>query len=148
MAVKVVKGNLLYSNCDIIGHQVNCKGVMGAGVAKQLVNMYPGLLSGYRKSLNSLPRPLGNVYMHQENGKLIANIFGQDSYGRYGLHTNYDALTDGLVKLHSFAKKHGYTIGLPYGIGCGLAGGDWKIVEKIINSIFGSSNVSCYLYKL
>lgn len=32
--VRVVNGNLLSYNGRIIAHQVNCKGVMGAGVAK------------------------------------------------------------------------------------------------------------------
>ena len=34
--IKEVKGNLLKAKEFIIGHQVNCKGVMGAGVAKQI----------------------------------------------------------------------------------------------------------------
>ena len=32
------RGNLLESTEDFIAHQVNCKGVMGAGVAKQIKN--------------------------------------------------------------------------------------------------------------
>ena len=31
-----VKGNLLEADVDVIMHQVNCKGVMGAGVARQI----------------------------------------------------------------------------------------------------------------
>lgn len=30
----ITNGNLLNTNINIIAHQVNCQGVMGAGVAK------------------------------------------------------------------------------------------------------------------
>jgi hypothetical protein len=36
-------------------------------------------------------------------------------------------------------------VGIPF-IGCGLAGGDWRIVEKIINEIF--KNRTIYVYYL
>ena len=32
------QGNLMQANAWIVAHQVNCKGVMGAGVAKQIRN--------------------------------------------------------------------------------------------------------------
>jgi hypothetical protein len=28
------------------------------------------------------------------------------------------------------------TLALPYGLGCGLAGGDWKVVYEIIRDVF------------
>lgn len=33
--IKTIEGNILDAEEDIICHQVNCKGVMGAGLAKQ-----------------------------------------------------------------------------------------------------------------
>ena len=27
-------------------------------------------------------------------------------------------------------------MGIPYGLGCGLAGGDWNVVYNIINDVF------------
>ncbi len=34
--VKIVKGNILNATEDIICQQVNCMGIMGAGLAKQI----------------------------------------------------------------------------------------------------------------
>ena len=34
-------GDLLESNCNFICHQVNCQGVMGSGIAKQIRNLFP-----------------------------------------------------------------------------------------------------------
>lgn len=44
-------GDILHTEADVICHQVNCKGVMGAGLAKQIRNQLlsqnlPGNLSG------------------------------------------------------------------------------------------------------
>lgn len=34
--IKIIQGDLLEAKENIIAHQVNCKGVMGSGVAKQI----------------------------------------------------------------------------------------------------------------
>ena len=39
--VKEVKGDLLSSDVKIRCHQVNCRGVMGAGLALQVKQKYP-----------------------------------------------------------------------------------------------------------
>ncbi|RAP14807.1 hypothetical protein HS9_00130 [Bacillus velezensis] len=36
------------------------------------------------------------------------------------------------------------SITLPYGIGCGLAGGNWNDVNKMIESIFEDYEVTIY----
>ncbi|WP_223260709.1 hypothetical protein [Bacillus sp. LNXM65] len=41
--IKTVDGNILEASEDIICHQVNCKGVMGAGLAKQIKSKYPNI---------------------------------------------------------------------------------------------------------
>ena len=52
----VVSGNLLEIEEGIICHQVNCQGVMGAGVAKAIASRYPQVLSAYRE-LCDTPTP-------------------------------------------------------------------------------------------
>lgn len=51
--IKIVKGDILQASEDIIGHQVNCQGVMGAGLAKQIRNKYPHVYDEYRKLCSS-----------------------------------------------------------------------------------------------
>jgi len=38
-------------------------------------------------------------------------------------------------------------VGVPYGISCGLAGGNWKIIKAIIEDIFLDSMIECYIVK-
>jgi hypothetical protein len=42
--VKIVKGDLLKSDCQYIAHGVNCQGVMNSGIAKQIRDKYPEVL--------------------------------------------------------------------------------------------------------
>lgn len=69
-------------------------------------------------------------------GKLyVAGIYGQDDYGCTGQYTQYPAVEQGLKRVSEFAKQHNLPVYLPYGIGCGLAGGDWNIVSTIIHDV-------------
>lgn len=47
--IKTVEGNILDAEEDIICHQVNCKGVMGAGLAKQIKSKYPNVYKDYKR---------------------------------------------------------------------------------------------------
>ena len=45
--VKIVNGNLLESEADIIAHQVNCSGVFNSGVAKSICEHDYGVYRDY-----------------------------------------------------------------------------------------------------
>ena len=121
-------------DADVFVHQTNCMGVMGAGIAKQIRDQCPKTYRLYRE-LCDLYRHnpielLGTCEFVEENGKIICNAFGQCGFRRPGCNTDYDALR---ACFQTIAQKHSEkTIALPYKIGCGLAGGDWNVVETMI----------------
>lgn len=49
MAVVVKEGNVFDSDADIICHQVNCQGVMGSGVAKEVRERFPNVYEQYHE---------------------------------------------------------------------------------------------------
>ena len=123
--MKTIKGNLLNQKEGIILHQVNCKRVMGAGIAKQIRSLYP---QHYIDYLNS-PQQLGDIVVtHVSPTLTIVGLFAQDGYGRNKQHTNYKALEQCLIKVAQLNEQH---IFAPYKIGCGLGGGDWEIVQQL-----------------
>lgn len=68
------------------------------------------------------------------------------------MQTDYDALRSCLQSLkdtvtHSNETKNHTSIAIPYGIGCGLAGGDWAIVEGMIEEVLGGCEVTVYRFK-
>lgn len=143
------KGNLLESSCAIICHQVNCQGVMGAGIAKQLRDKYSGLYEAYRCLVekNGKENCLGRVFFFQPaSGRIIANMFAQFHYlPRTVVNTDYKAFRECCKSIKDFVLERAQIescsvgdikIGFPYKIGCGLAGGDWNIVSRILEEEF------------
>lgn len=151
-------GNLLESNCDIICHQVNCQKVMGSGIAKQIREKWPvvyytycDLIEYYRDLglVDDSSDLLGQMQLIKTEDKYVANFFSQDKYlPRSICHTDYKAFRMCCVKLKDqvIGLNKNLTIGFPYKIGCGLAGGDWSIVEKIIEEEFEHFNVEIWKY--
>ena len=152
-------GNLLEADVDYIVHQVNCQGAMGSGIAKQIRAKWPHVYDEYKWFLdcskNVWNRPaLGRIQIiledpDKEVGKCrnIVNFFSQDHYlPRNVVNTDYNAFRSCCEELRTVALKH-QIIGFPYKIGCGLAGGDWNIVESIINEVFADYNVEIYIYE-
>ncbi|WP_168898328.1 macro domain-containing protein [Bacillus sp. ISTL8] len=155
--IKVVEGDILQASEDIIGHQVNCRGVMGSGLAKQIRNKYPEAYDDYILFCKTVPSSelLG---CHQfvfvpdcdtRRFKIVANLFGQFNYGRQKgvLYTDYKALETCLSELKEYAKEDELSVALPYKLGCGLANGDWdNVVYPMIERIFTDYDVTLYKF--
>jgi len=149
MHMQFVKGDVLELKADIICHQVNCQGVMEAGLAKQVADQYPIVKKKYKElcSQKSPSELLGTFQLvYVAENRAIANIFGQMFYGNDGkLYTNYEAFRSALKSL---ADQHpGKSVALPYGIGCGLAGGDWNTVYNIIREVFANDDRKVFICK-
>ena len=115
MSIKHVKGDILTTptrNEDtVICHQVNCCGVMGAGLAKQIRDKWPVVFDEYKKICGT--DRLGDSQTVQVAPQLyVANLFGQLNYGRDKRQTNYAALAAaifGEMKVHPNASERGYS---------------------------------------
>lgn len=151
--IKEVKGNLLEAAEFIIAHQVNCKGVMGAGVAKQVkekllpkeaFTKYYILCKQYPANILLGHVQLCNIHTNGQP-KIIANLFAEDVPTGRGLDTNYEALQKCLDQL--FENKH-CTFALPGYLGCGLAGGDWNRVYDMIRNTAEAHGADVTLYYL
>lgn len=127
----------------IIVHQVNCKGVMGAGFAKQVRDRYPELYAQYRIMCQSASSKdlLGHIMIYEEDDKIIVNMFSQEDYGNGVRQTDYEAMDKALQSLRVLYPND--IIIAPYKIGCGLGGGDWSVVSKILQkyNIETSTNI-------
>lgn len=144
---KRLKGNILDARHGIICQQVNCRMVMGAGLAKAIRNKWPHVYSEYRK-LSTWPvnQRLGRCQIVEVEPKTlyVANLFGQLDYGRERgrVYTDIGALGNALIQLKGWHTQNchsDFPIWFPYKIGCGLAGGNWKEVETLISSVLPNS---------
>lgn len=139
-------GDILQSGAPVIVHQVNCKGVMGAGLAKQVRILYPSVYTRYQDfSVSRTPAQLLGFSLWTSINKdsappFIVNCYAQNGFGRGKPQTDYGALESCFrdVKTICESSYKNCTIAIPDHIGCGLAGGDWQIVQGVINNVFES----------
>lgn len=147
--IHTIHASLLEAKQQHIAHVVNCKGVMGAGVARNIKATYPQVFKTYQQActtVNTSKDLLGVVQGVAVPERTVFNMFAQDTYGYKGQHLNYSAFKTCCKKINAFCKKHNIKeIAMPYGIGCGLAGGDWDTVLKIITECF---DIDIYLYRI
>jgi O-acetyl-ADP-ribose deacetylase (regulator of RNase III) len=136
----------------IICHSCNDIGAWGAGFVVPLGQKYPEAREKYLEwsgrapsNIGAITTPfkLGEVQFVKINPQLwIANLIGQKGVGfRNGPPVKYDALYDGFVKVADFAVSQSAEVVMPR-IGCGLGGGDWNVVEKLINQTLIRKGVS------
>lgn len=145
-----ISGDLLHADTDVIAHQVNCQGVMGAGLARQIRNIHPVVYTKYKTACEQMTDIdlLGKVQVISTTPYRIANLFAQRYYGRVGRYTDYSALQQCLTKLKDYMLQHNLnSIGLPEGLGCGLAGGSWDVVSTIITRVFTDTDIHVKIYK-
>lgn len=137
------KENILNASEQIIVHQVNELGVMGAGLAKQIKEKYPKMFEAYKKYAS--PDKIGQcLLIRVEEDKYIANFFSQRGISRTHQTTDHKAFEKCLIQLSEYIKQNNMTVAFPYKIGCGLAGGNWDIVSKLIEKYIPNA----VIYKL
>lgn len=129
-----LKQDITTIDYGIICHQVNCMGVMGAGLAKTIRYKWPTVYADYCQVANSKTGlQLGMVITTQvERNVVVASLCGQRFYGRDKRYTDYEAMCTCLRNLMYLNSNNNWPIYIPYKMGCNLAGGDWEVVQRII----------------
>lgn len=155
--MEIIIGDLidvaLEGRLDIVAQGCNCQNKQKSGVAKKMAEVF-------RTDSFRLEQPrfkgdmmkLGDIDGERRlvaNGKkeiTVYNCYTQYYYGRNhedGVEKpiDYNALTLCMKKLNHLYKGKNLTLGLPYIIGCGLAGGDEERVLKILEEELTDLNV-------
>jgi len=147
---RIVRGDLLKlalnGEFDVIVHGCNCGNTMGAGIALAIKREFP---EAYRADCNTTEwdrSKMGTISQAtvRRNGHDITVVNGYTQYhwrvakGNTNINSNsnsnilvdYDAVRSvmKLVKIRFRGQRIGYPL-----IGAGLAKGDWKVIEQIID---------------
>ncbi len=80
---------------------------------------------------------------------IVANAITQDYYanksGDPGLFVDYQAIRDAMINVAAYCRHNAFMdISMPK-IGAGLGGGDWTVIEKIIDAELEDFNVTVYV---
>ena len=145
----IIKADIL-TNLDptkptVILHGCNCFCTMGAGIAKYLKQQYPLVYTVDKQTGFGDKKKLGSLSIAGIHGNFhIVNCYSQYNYGfkKGGKPpVEYKAIGECLEKVAQL--YNGWEIRSPK-IGCGLAGGDWNIVEPMFEKILGNQNLTIY----
>jgi O-acetyl-ADP-ribose deacetylase (regulator of RNase III) len=142
MALKYFTGDILLSNEKIIVHGCNCKGVMGAGIAKAIAHTHPEVFNAYISQYNDEGLALGSVQYVSTHDRIIINAMTQNNYG-HGRQVSYDAIEQCMITINKDFSGIDDAISMPK-IGAGLGGGNWNIIEKIITETITDIDVHVY----
>ena len=161
-----------YIGIDAIAHSCNTRMIMGGGIAKQIKDRYP---QAYQADVNYISNeyddngqfihPLGNFSKAEVSSKFlpnnkgyIYNMYTQAGIGDDSRKVHYEKFWQALNNVEKDLYKMNTdkdqydgspapVLGLPYGISCGLAGGNWGIIKAMIDDIFLDSPIKCYIVK-
>ena len=136
---KLMFGDLLKIDEGIILHQVNELGTMKAGLGKLLNTKYTGLEIFTQKFIYTYSNCLGKFYPFEVGKLTICNCFTEkglcsDRKPNDPPNTQYNAVIEcfnNIYKAYNYEANHDMVF-LPFKYGCGLAGGNWNIVQEIL----------------
>lgn len=153
-----LEGDLLESDCTVIMHQANCQKCMGGGIAKLIAEKYPLVEQADNECPYEPEYKYGKYsFAVLPNGVTVFNLYGQFNPGRAKRseqNQRYRKLEEALHSaLHLLNFNLGTNIdstkvGVPYAMGCGLAGGDWTKVRKMLERLSEFHKIDIYIYKL
>lgn len=152
--MKTIEGNILQSNVPVIIHQCNCFHKMGSGFAKTLRQKYPCVYESDKNTKYGDKGKLGGFSLAKIQNepylKYVFNLYSQYKYGTNKKYTDYCALEEGIAQILYWCQLKGINrVGIPYLIGCGLAGGDKQTVLQILLKVQKQfEQIQIQLYKL
>ena len=147
MNIKYTTGDLLeeFRNCvvETMAHCTNTCGVMGSGIALQIKNEMPDVFDAYKHHEECNGLKLGTISYAKIGKGIVVNLHAQNLYGYDGSRfVNYEAIYETLRQTKEvMISKNLKTLGVPYKMACDRAGGDWRIIETMLNVIFENSGI-------
>lgn len=131
-------------------HQCNCFCSMGAGIARQVRDNYPAAYEADLKTTHGDRSKMGTFsYAEVAPNRYICNLYSQYDVGTDSRKTNYEAVYSGLEKIKTWVLQNNINyLLIPYGIGCGLGGGDWNIIYSMLSSLFTGNKPNVIICKL
>lgn len=149
MAIAIVPGDLLVAlrngEVNVIGHCANMQNTFGSGIAKSIREQFPAAYEAdtYWFNTPKLYRRSYSSAVVMDDLATIYNLYGQVNYGREKRQVHYGLLAKALVQMGSLCVDKD-VVGFPYLMGCDRAGGDWEVVQELIEAAFSHCEVRIY----
>ena len=152
-SIKYINGDVRcpsQNGYKLIIHCCNDIGAMGAGVALSIAKKWPIVKQAYRNWHKDQPQSfkLGEIQrVPVEEDISVVNMIGQHGIGfKDGKPPiRYEAIRECLKKVCNICKKFNCSVHAPK-FGSDLAGGNWDIIEQIINEELIEKDIEVIVY--
>lgn len=120
--MKILKGDVIYSGCNILVNPVNCVGIMGAGLAKQFKIKFPKYFDHYVKLCSKKILVLGEPQMYFDHTNDVS-ILSFPTKNHYSEKSDIKYIIDGLSDTFNEFCIHNIPTSIAFPLlGCGLGG--------------------------
>ena len=165
--LRIVQGNLLHAKEKFIAHQCNCVTLSARGLAQSIAQRYPWANTYHKrkphptisncaiKKDRSIPGSV-DIVKRGKDEHIVLCLYAQYRPGKPGHYSKYPGkyvdtknnrlawFASCLQSLEQSGHIDGEPIAMPYGIGCGLAGGNWSQYKQMLEE----SSLEIVLYRL
>ena len=141
------QGDIFLSTAQVLVNPVNCVGVMGAGLAKQFAQQYPGCLKPYQQACRAKFLKPGKVLGWKvPNPGTTQWILQLPTKRHWKQPSRMDDVVKGIQALRTWMEEKGVTSAAVPPLGCGLGGLDAGEVRKAVEQEFGETTLRVEWY--
>lgn len=140
-----VKGDIFKSNAQVLVNTVNCRAVMGKGLALEFRKRFPQMFEEYKKECKAGRLKIGTLHLYRSKDKWVLNFPTKDHWRS---RSKIEYIERGLQYFVEHHREWGIrSIAFPK-LGCNLGGLDWQEVkEKMIGYLGNLDDIEIYIYE-
>lgn len=141
--IHYLKGNIFDSNAQVIVNPVNCKGVMGKGLALAFKQKYPAMFAVYERDCQTGRLQIGRPTIYRESTPWILNFPTKDHWRS---PSKLEYIEKGLIFLVDHYKQVGITsIAFPK-LGTQNGRLSWDEVGPLMAKYLSQMEMDTYIY--
>jgi len=142
--IRYVRGNLFDSGAQTLVNPVNCRGVMGKGLAKAFKERWPEMFPQYQEACKIGEVRPGSPLLFKGNDRQILSVPTKDDWKQ---PSTLEMVEAGLNAIRERYRDWGITsIAMP-ALGCGLGGLEWSKVRPLIETHLSDLPIEIEVYE-
>ena len=137
-------GDIFKTEAPVIAHGCNTRGLMGAGIAREMRDRFPSMYKDYKRRCSRNEFKPGDAYIFcNETGPHIMNLATQADEG-----AKYEYVIRALSNMHAVLEEERIrSVAMPR-IASGLGGLEPSEIERLIEDEFKDSMIEVIVYTL
>ena len=140
MPIQFLTGDIFYTGAQTIANGCNCRGRMGAGIARDIKKRLPAMYKSLCHQNLIVP---GGYYLYRESEPWILNLATQDKLG--GARIEY--VEECLENFTGYYEEEGtISLAIPR-IAAGLGGLQWEDIKELLIEILEPLPIPIYVYE-